>query len=131
MVTLIKPDAIKSLKLLMKDKGYRTQGNYWFKESNDIVQFVAVQGSQWNKNDFYVNVGIMKKSHVTKKCHPDYEWEIWFRYPGNNMQPEPDNIMAFVIESHNQMSSIKSINSIYNEGKLPQNYFRDWNEVCE
>lgn len=125
---MIKSEVIKSLKTLLKNNGYRTQGAYWFKESNDVIQFVNIQGSLWDKNNFYVNLGIMKKSHVTKKCHPDYEWDIWFRYPENDMQPEPDNIVSFVFKCHRQMNSVKAINLIYNEGKLPKYYFKYWDK---
>ena len=126
---MIKSEAIRSLKVSMKDNGYSTKGAYWFKESFNVIQFMNIQGSLWDTNDFYVNIRIMKKTHVAKKCHPDYEWEIWLRYPGNDMQPEPDKILQFVLETHRQMSSVDAINSIYNEGKLPKHYFRYWDKV--
>lgn len=123
---MIKSDAIKSLKTSMKENGYKTQGNYWYKESFDVIHFAAIQGSQWDTNDFYVNIGIMKKSHVTKKCHPDYEWDIWFRFQEKDMQPEPNNILHFILESHRKMSSVSTIDSLFRDGEIPQTYFRSY-----
>lgn len=102
---MIKSEVAKSLKTLLKNNGYSTHRTYWLKESIDVMQFMNIQGSLWDAND--VNVGIMKKTH---------------------MQPEPDKIVKFVLETHREMSSVNAINLIYNEGKFPKYCFRYWDK---
>ena len=117
-----KGDAIKYLKSAMKSHGYKTQGKYWWKEGEDVVLFCGVQGSQWDKDDYYFNIGIMKKSHVTKSCHPDYEWDLWARYPEKDMQPDAHDIVPFVLNIHNKMDSIEKINVFLTEKKEGEIY---------
>ena len=49
---------ISEIKPLLKAMGYRKNGNYWYKAVNDLTFCVNVQGLQWDKNDYYVNIGI-------------------------------------------------------------------------
>lgn len=52
-----KEDFIQEIRSPLKSLGFRKNGNYWFKEQNDLLQCIFVQGSQWDKNDYYVEIG--------------------------------------------------------------------------
>ena len=55
---LDKQSFISLIKKPLKDLGYRKNRNYWYKVHNDLVFCINVQGSQWDKNDYYVEIGI-------------------------------------------------------------------------
>ena len=49
---------ICALKEQLKKDGFRKQRNYWYKKEQDLCYCIFVQGSQWDKNDYYVEIGI-------------------------------------------------------------------------
>ena len=55
---MTKSECISALKLPLKNLGYRKKGGYWYREENDIVHCVCVLGSQWNSEDYYIEMGI-------------------------------------------------------------------------
>ena len=48
---------ISEVKPLLKDLGFRKHGNYWYKTTGAYTYCVYVQGSQWNKENYYVEIG--------------------------------------------------------------------------
>ena len=62
------------IKPLLKKKGFRKRGSTWWRHSDDFIQVVNIQGSQWSKN-FYINLGIYirdlgdKQWPAEEQCH--------------------------------------------------------------
>lgn len=52
-----KKSFIDNVTVILKLKGYRKKGSYWYKDNDGILYCVNVQGSQWNKDNYYVNIG--------------------------------------------------------------------------
>ena len=46
----------------LKQRNYKKRKNYWYLTVGDVILCVNVQGSCWDKNDYYVNIGA--KEHV-------------------------------------------------------------------
>lgn len=53
-----KQEFISSIKAPLKTLGYRKNANYWYKECKDCIFCVNVQGSQWDVDDYYVEIGL-------------------------------------------------------------------------
>lgn len=52
-----KEDFIQEIRSPLKALGFRKNGQYWYKTYNDLLLCINVQGSQWDKNDYYVEIG--------------------------------------------------------------------------
>lgn len=50
----------------LKELGYRKNRNYWYKPCNNIIFCINVQGSQWDKSDYYVEIGVAVSSENTR-----------------------------------------------------------------
>lgn len=57
---------IQQLKPVLQKRGYRKRGYYWYKSQNGIIFCLNIQGSQWSKDDYYVNVGVAKEDTMCK-----------------------------------------------------------------
>ena len=71
----------------LKPLGYKKNKNYWFLSNGELVYCVNVQGSQWDTNGYYVNVGIAIEKdvgtkpsliywYVRKRCKDEFRNEL-------------------------------------------------------
>lgn len=58
-----KQSFISIIKPILKEIGYRNSGSYWYKVIDSHICCVNVQGSQWDKDDYYLNVGFAFTTH--------------------------------------------------------------------
>lgn len=75
---MIKSEFIIEVAALLKARGYRKRGNYWYKSHNDLLLCVNVQGSQWDKDDYYVNIGAALALE-DRKYPSELRWIIRYR----------------------------------------------------
>ncbi len=61
-----KQSYIQELGPILKNQGYKKHGNYWYLSQGGAVLCINVQGSQWDKNDYYVNIGAAKEDSACK-----------------------------------------------------------------
>lgn len=59
-----KIDLIQLLDHALKYRGYKRRGNYWFLTQNGIIFCINIQNSQWDKNTYYVNIGVAKEEQA-------------------------------------------------------------------
>ena len=55
---MVKHTFISEISKPLKELGYRKCTNYWYRTANDLIFCINVQGSQWDKDDYYVEIGI-------------------------------------------------------------------------
>lgn len=55
--SMIKQEFIEEIRAPLKKYGFQKKGAYWFKKCNDIIFCINVQGSQWNKDNYYFAIG--------------------------------------------------------------------------
>ena len=65
------------LKPTLKENGFRTSGNNWWKLKDNFFILINLQNSQWNSKDelsfcFNIGVGLTEKMNDTKKKKPTY-----------------------------------------------------------
>lgn len=75
---MLKSEMITSLKPILKEKNFKKIRNYWYKMQNGITFYLNIQGSAYDTNDFYVNLGIVF-SLSPGKVPPTYDWDIFRR----------------------------------------------------
>lgn len=76
-----KQNFVLEVAIALKELGYRKNGFYWYKLMDGYVLCVNVQGSQWDKHDYYVELGIARSDHNCK--NPTIlHWSIRHRCSG-------------------------------------------------
>ena len=68
-----KNDFLLAVHEYLKAFGYRKNKSYWFLSNGELVYCVYVQSSQWDANDYYVEVGIAIEEIVGPKQGGMYE----------------------------------------------------------
>ena len=75
---------IREIKPILKQKGYRKSGSYWYLEYKDVILCFNVQGSQWDTRNYYINIGAALNQH--DKRNPTLLHWLWqHRCPGINV----------------------------------------------
>ncbi len=46
----------------LKLAGFRKKGRTWRRGNSDVLEVFQIQGSSWDKDDFYINLGIFLKA---------------------------------------------------------------------
>lgn len=89
----------------LKELGYRKRTNYWYKTANELIFCINVQGSQWDKDNYYVEIGVAKYEEE-KKCPTILYWFCRHRCIGKNrdVNIEPEDLMRDLIILHNSIS---------------------------
>ncbi len=94
----------------LKALGYRRNRNYWYKASLNFLICLNIQGSQWDKNDYYVEIGL-SSLREEQKFPPILDWDIRHRCTGvngeRNISPED-----FMTELRNLCSQLNTVNSL-------------------
>lgn len=54
---MIKQEFIEEIRAPLKKYGFQKKRAYWFKKCNDIIFCINMQGSQWNKDNYYFAIG--------------------------------------------------------------------------
>jgi len=80
-----KKELIQLLDHALKSRGYRRRGFYWFLSQHGKVFCVNIQNSQWDKQDYYVNIGAAEDEQACK--YPTIlKWTWRHRCRGKNGQ---------------------------------------------
>ena len=54
---LSKKEVMAELSILLRARGYRKKGAYWYKDHPQFTFCVNVLGSQWDTDDYYIEMG--------------------------------------------------------------------------
>lgn len=101
---------ITALKPVLKERGYKKKRHYWYLANNDLMYCIAVLGSQWSKDNYYVEIGISIPNDVGQ-TPTLVNWHIRKRCADTN--GEKINISVHgLIEEMNLFSQIKDLHSL-------------------
>ena len=67
---------IKSVTPILKKLGFRKTRATWRKDQGESIAVFNVQKSQWDSNDFYINVGLYYHAIGDEKAPTDYRCHI-------------------------------------------------------
>lgn len=101
---------ISQIKPILKQKNYRKNGNYWYKTVNDYICCINVQGSQWDKDDYYVQIGF--SISADKHANPSImQWYCSHRCKGASGEVNilPQELLAVMEDVFNQVTSASQI----------------------
>ena len=92
---MIKQEFLKEMKPRLKALGYRKNGNYWYQTTDRHICCIHVQGSQWSKDAYYVEVGFAFPAE-NNKMPTLLHWHCRHRCIGANgdKNPTPDEVFA-------------------------------------
>ena len=80
---MVKQEFLAAIREPLKAEGYRKKGFYWYKTVNDLVFCLNLQGSQWDKDDYYFQVGVAL--HKDSSAFPTIlHWLFRHRCTGKN-----------------------------------------------
>ena len=71
---LSKAEMIRTLATALKSKGFRKKRAYWYKNIGEYLMCVNVQGSQWDSNDYYVNIGMAEYNAKNEPVLLEWLW---------------------------------------------------------
>lgn len=107
-----KQEFIEEIAKIMKQQGFRKKGQYWFRNKSDYIECVCVQGSQWDKDDYYVNVGFAE-ANDTWKNPTELHWHSihrCFDRSGNQLNILPQVLQDEMLRIFQDFASMKEVN---------------------
>ncbi len=90
---MTKQEFIDYMKPILKQRGYRKTRGYWHRENGELIDCIFVQGSQWDTNNYYVEVGWALPNPDRMKP-TQTEWYARGRVRGIN--PLPQQLLDFL-----------------------------------
>ena len=113
----------------LKKSGYKKYRHYWFRPAGYCTICVFVQGSQWDKACYYVEIGAIERTDLTKPV-PNYDWDIRHRCAGANGEDHisPDEFLNKLNQFEENLSEISSLSeflSKINAVKVANQFFFD------
>ena len=105
-----KQEFISTVDSELKVLGYKRNRNYWYKENLNYLICLNIQGSQWDKNDYYVEIGLSSLGEK-RKFLPILDWDIRHRCTGTKgeLNISPEDLMT---ELQNLCSQLNNVNSL-------------------
>lgn len=113
----------KTLKLL----GYRKSKNYWYRAYNDLIFCINVQGSQWDKNDYYIQIGVSFATNDIK--NPSIlQWYFRHRCSGKNGEKNilPDEFLSCLSEIFDKIHTADDIETLLREHQATKVVSQYW-----
>ncbi|TWT25936.1 DUF4304 domain-containing protein [Planomicrobium sp. CPCC 101110] len=108
---------IECFKPVFKQYGFKKMKTNWRKTTDDLILVLNIQGFQWSKEVFYINVGVYIKALGEAQNPPEYSCHVRSRI---NERDKPclslcNEILEW-FEKHDSTQKLKSLNS---ENGLP------------
>lgn len=92
------------LKQEFKKVGFKKVRNTWYKNDGTLIYVLNVQNSQFSKDCFYMNIGIVFANKEFNPSNPN--WNGWMRMTyGSSMKNTFENILKW-FESYNTIEKI-------------------------
>jgi hypothetical protein len=70
---------IEQCKVYFKSKGFRKKNKTWLLDTNATVLCFNIQSSQWNADDYFINVGIVIKGIDAEPNTALGKWHVFQR----------------------------------------------------
>ena len=115
-----KEDFISKCKEYFKTRGFVRKHTTWLKHKDDLILCFNIQTSQWDSNDFYLNVGIVIKGIDETPQTTLGKWHVHRRI--SDVDKSSDDILREVdlwLSTHGNMDKLKHLSSLGDEERLP------------
>lgn len=118
-----KEELIMQLTPALKEKGYKKNRQTWNKAKDRLVIVFNIQNSQWDKADYYLNLGIsINALSGNPKARFISSGDIWERIPAKNDRGIPtsaEQILSIIDMWENWYGDLPSLRKKAIEGRLP------------
>lgn len=118
---------LNEIKHPLKMMGYRKNKNYWYKSNKDFLYCINVQGSQWDTDDYYVEIGIAFQT--SPKDNPTLlQWHCRHRCKGENGEKNilPAELFATLAAISEKITSLNDIEAIMIESNATKIATQYW-----
>ena len=118
-----KQTLIESLSPMLKEKGYKKAKQTWHKQDSDLIIVFNIQNSSYDKEDYYINLGIIIKKLMgehTGICLTNCQ--IQYRVPTTNEKGvalSPETLLNILNLWEQWYGNLPSLRKKAGEGKLP------------
>ena len=115
-----KKDFIIKCKEHFKTKGFIRKGTTWSKHKDDLILCFNIQTSQWDSNDFYLNVGIVVKGIDEKPQTTLGKWHVHQRI--NDLDKSSEDVLREVdlwFSSNGNVDKLRHLSKLSYEDRLP------------
>ena len=112
---------ISTIKPTLKAMGYRKHANYWYNSCNGYIFCVNMQGSQWSKDRYYVEIGIAYSQPGTE--NPTIlQWHCRHRCQGRNGDVNilPEELVNYLTTFQNAISTASTISEFLSQNNAIQ-----------
>jgi hypothetical protein len=117
MFKLSKEQLIECFKPVFKQHGFKKMRTYWRKSTDDLVFVLNIQGSQWSKEDYYINVGIHIKALGTEQNPPLYSCHIFDRI--DEREKSCSSICKEILDWFERHGDIQKLKLLRKQNNLP------------
>ena len=125
---MVKSEFITAIKPELKKRGYRKNGMYWYKRCNGFTCCINLQTSNWDSDNYYINVGLSLDDSPT--CKPtQLNWYCRHRIVGISASQNllPEELLSYLDQTFGQIHSRSEIDDFlirHNAIEMPnQNQF--------
>jgi hypothetical protein len=116
MNKLSKEQLIDCFKPVFKQCGFKKMRTSWRKSTDDLILVLNIQGSQWDKEDYYINVGVYIKALGTEQNSP-VSCHIWSRI--DERDKSCSLICDEILEWFERHDSIQKLKLLRSQNSLP------------
>lgn len=124
---MVKQEFLDAIREPLKAEGYRKKGFYWYKKANDLVFCINLQGSQWNKDDYYFQIGaaLYKEDSETPTI---LGWLFRHRCKGEHgeLNVSPQEALTCVVSTFGELKSSAQLSDflqVHNATKVANQYW--------
>ena len=117
MNSLSKEQLIECFKPVFKQSGFKKMRTNWRKTTDDLIFVLNIQGSQWDKEDYYINVGVYIKSLGTEQNPTEYSCHIRSRI--DERDRSCSSICNEIMEWFEKHGSIQKLKLLRSQDNLP------------
>ena len=105
-----KTSFISEIKPILKKMNYRKNGNYWYKLVDGHICCVNVEGSQWNKHNYYVTIGF-SYYNPEHKNPTILQWYCRHRCQGANGELNilPEELLEIIEDVFDSVSTTEQV----------------------
>jgi Domain of unknown function (DUF4304) len=118
------------LKPVLKKQGFKKTKTTWRKTTDDLIYVINIQGSQWNEEDYYINVAMYIRAIGEEENPPEYRCHIRSRI--ENEVYVCSSICEEVSDWFEKYGDIERLRILWRKSELPlmvtvnaQNYLNE------
>ena len=114
---MTKTEFISAAAPLLKDRGYKKRGSYWYLSRAGYVFCINLQGSQWDKDHYYINIGAAEQREEAP--YPTLLKWLWRHRcrnaHGEELNPELSDLLLCIDSCFSDFLAADDPSSFYKE----------------